>query len=71
MFAYRHLTELHDSITHSTPYAMLSVQDLLSNPSALPIVEVSPTVFLLSDGVMDELRVVNPLAEENISLQKR
>ena len=64
MFAYGHLTELHHSILHSTPYPMVSVQELLRNPNALPFVEVSPNVCPLPDEVMDGLReAVNPLAE--------
>ena len=66
MFAFRHLTELHHSITYSSPYPMTSVQELLSNASALPFVEVSPINPLLPDNVMAELRdVVNPMAESH------
>lgn len=66
MFAYRHLTELHHSILHSTPYTTVSVQELLQNPGALPYVEVLPSVCPFPNDVMDELReVVNPLAQSN------
>ena len=66
MFAFRYLTELHYSITYSSPYPMTSVQELLSNASALPFVEVSPIKPLLPDNVMAELRdVVNPMAESH------
>ena len=45
---------------------MTSVQELLSNPSALPFVEVSPIKPLLPDNVMAELRdVVDPMAESH------
>ena len=44
MFAYRHLTELHHSILHSTPYIIVSVQELLQNPGELTDVEVLPSV---------------------------
>lgn len=67
MFAYRHLTELHHSTTYSSPYPETSVQDLLSNPSALPFVDVSPpNNSLLPDNIVAELRdVVNPLAQSH------
>lgn len=66
MFAYRHLTELHHSITHSTPYPMVSVQQLLSNQNTLPFVTVSSPVSPLPDEKMSELREhVNPLAESS------
>lgn len=66
MYAYRHLTELHHSILHSTPYPTVSVQELLQNPTALPYVDVLPSVYQLPNDVFNELReVVNPLAESN------
>ncbi len=63
MFAYRHLTQLHHSTLHSTPYPSVSAQELLRNPTVLPYVEVLPSVSPLPDMVMTQLRgVINPLA---------
>ena len=63
MFAYRHLTQLHHSAMHSTPYPSISPQELLRNPTVLPYVEVLPSVCPLPDVVMIQLReAINPLA---------
>ena len=63
MFAYRHLTQLHHSAMHSTPYPSISAQELLRNPTVLPYVEVLPSVCPLPDVVMSQLRgAINPLA---------
>ena len=63
MFAYRHLTELQHSITQSTPYPQVSVQELLGNTSVLPFVDVQSIVSPLPDSAMMQLReAVNPFA---------
>lgn len=60
---YQHLTELHHSITHSTPYPTVAVQDLLRREDTLPFVNVEPPISPLPDEKLAELRTsVDPLA---------
>ena len=61
--AYRHLTELHSSLSHIDPYLTLDVQDLLNNYGSLPHVEVrTRTCPLSAENFFELQKRTDPLA---------
>ena len=61
-YAYRHLTELQNSLVHSDPYPVLNIQQLLDNPDTLPHVDVQGRACPLSLEKLCELeRTIDPL----------